>query len=172
MTYSSYLLHFPLFLLVATLAKHADATIPLMNRYSLHALLASPSRCLISAIGMSKCLARIGFAGACCCGNEARLPTAIRHRKKDHGRKMTSRIAIVPARGGSKRIANKNIRDFCGKPMVAHILDTARGSGLFDVIHVSTESATIQGIVGTSGFGSTFFDPSNSQTTIRRSCRF
>jgi len=72
---------------------------------------------------------------------------------------MTSRIAVVPARGGSKRIANKNIRDFCGKPMVAHILDTARESGLFDVIHVSTESATIQGIVGDLGFRVDFLRP-------------
>ena len=53
------------------------------------------------------------------------------------------RLAIIPARGGSKRIVNKNIRDFCGKPMIAHILEAANKSGLFDEIHVSTEAADI-----------------------------
>jgi N-acylneuraminate cytidylyltransferase len=35
---------------------------------------------------------------------------------------MTRRLAIIPARGGSKRIPRKNIRDFCGKPMIGHFL--------------------------------------------------
>lgn len=60
---------------------------------------------------------------------------------------MTRRIAIIPARGGSKRIPNKNIRDFCGKPMIAHILQAARESGLFDEIHVSTDSTVIRDVV-------------------------
>ena len=41
---------------------------------------------------------------------------------------MAQRIAIIPARGGSKRIPDKNIRDFCGKPMISYILDTAKKS--------------------------------------------
>ena len=51
---------------------------------------------------------------------------------------MPKRLAIIPARSGSKRIKNKNIKDFCGKPMIYHIIDTAKGSNLFDDIHVST----------------------------------
>lgn len=73
---------------------------------------------------------------------------------------MVRRIAIVPARGGSKRIPNKNIRDFCGKPMVGHILDAARTSGLFDVIHVSTDSQTIFDVVSHLGFTPDFARPS------------
>lgn len=57
---------------------------------------------------------------------------------------MPRRIAIIPARGGSKRIANKNVRDFCGRPMIAHVLRAATDSGLFDVVHVSTESSDIR----------------------------
>ncbi len=72
---------------------------------------------------------------------------------------MTSRVAIIPARGGSKRIPNKNIRDFCGKHMVAHILCTARDSGLFDTIHVSTESTDIRDVVQGLGFPVDFMRP-------------
>lgn len=72
---------------------------------------------------------------------------------------MTRRLAIIPARGGSKRIPNKNIRDFCGKPMIAHILQVARASGQFDVIHVSTESEEIRETVEALGFGVDFKRP-------------
>lgn len=72
---------------------------------------------------------------------------------------MTKRIAIIPARGGSKRILNKNIRDFCGKPMIAHILQTASESGLFDEIHVSTDSETICKTVERLGFNIKFMRP-------------
>lgn len=72
---------------------------------------------------------------------------------------MTSRIAIIPARGGSKRIPGKNIRDFCGKPMIAHILQAAQSSGLFDVIHVSTESDEIRDVVESLGFCVDFMRP-------------
>jgi N-acylneuraminate cytidylyltransferase len=62
------------------------------------------------------------------------------------------RIAIIPARGGSKRIKNKNIVDFFGKPMIAYALEAAKGSGLFDVIHVSTDDAAIAATVERLGF--------------------
>lgn len=65
---------------------------------------------------------------------------------------MTRRIAIIPARGGSKRIPNKNIREFCGKPMIGHILNAARESSLFDTIHVSTDSTAIKDTVEAAGF--------------------
>jgi pseudaminic acid cytidylyltransferase len=53
------------------------------------------------------------------------------------------RIAIVPARGGSKRIPDKNVTDFFGHPLMAYPIRAAEQSGLFDVIHVSTDSARI-----------------------------
>ncbi|MBF0625199.1 MAG: acylneuraminate cytidylyltransferase family protein [Magnetococcales bacterium] len=62
------------------------------------------------------------------------------------------RIAIIPARGGSKRIPEKNIIDFCGRPMIAYPLEAARASGLFDTIHVSTESPRIMEVVAELGF--------------------
>jgi pseudaminic acid cytidylyltransferase len=72
---------------------------------------------------------------------------------------MTTRIAIIPARGGSKRIPNKNIRSFCGKPMISYVLKAAQASGLFDVIHVSTESGTIRRTVEDLGFPVDFERP-------------
>lgn len=62
------------------------------------------------------------------------------------------RIAVLPARGGSKRIPNKNILDFCGKPMIGHPLTAARDSGLFQKIHVSTDSDPIRECVERLGF--------------------
>ena len=52
-------------------------------------------------------------------------------------------IAIIPARGGSKRIPRKNVRPFCGRPMIAWAIDAARTSALFDHIIVSTDDAEI-----------------------------
>ena len=53
------------------------------------------------------------------------------------------RIAIVPARGGSKRIPQKNIREFLGKPAITMTLETLKLSSLFDSIFVSTDSKDI-----------------------------
>ena len=53
------------------------------------------------------------------------------------------KVAIIPARGGSKRIPRKNIREFCGKPMIAWSIEAARQSGCFDQIIVSTDDAEI-----------------------------
>lgn len=55
----------------------------------------------------------------------------------------TGAIAIIPARGGSKRIPRKNIKDFCGKPMIAWSIEAAKISGLFDHVIVSTDDAEI-----------------------------
>ncbi len=49
-------------------------------------------------------------------------------------------IAIIPARSGSKGLKDKNIKLFCGKPLLAYSVEAARDSGKFDVIHVSTDS--------------------------------
>lgn len=53
------------------------------------------------------------------------------------------RLAIIPARGGSKRIPGKNIRPFCGRPILAYSIQAARDSNLFDRIIVSTDSPQI-----------------------------
>lgn len=53
------------------------------------------------------------------------------------------KIAVIPARGGSKRIPRKNIKEFCGKPMIAWSIEAARASGLFDLIIVSTDDMEI-----------------------------
>jgi pseudaminic acid cytidylyltransferase len=58
---------------------------------------------------------------------------------------MTS-LAIVPARGGSKRIKDKNITDFLGKPLMAYSIEAAQQSNLFDLIHVSTDSVKIRSV--------------------------
>ena len=55
-------------------------------------------------------------------------------------------IAIIPARGGSKRIPRKNIKVFSGKPMIAHAIETALRSKLFDHIIVTTDDDEIASI--------------------------
>lgn len=52
-------------------------------------------------------------------------------------------LAIIPARGGSKRIPRKNIKDFLGKPIIAYSIETALKSGLFEEVMVSTEDEEI-----------------------------
>jgi N-acylneuraminate cytidylyltransferase len=61
------------------------------------------------------------------------------------------RLAIIPARAGSKRVPRKNIKDFCGKPMIAHMIKVAQDSDLFDVIHVSTDSDEVAKIAAKCG---------------------
>ena len=56
---------------------------------------------------------------------------------------MTNAVAIIPARGGSKRIPGKNIRDFAGRPAIAWPLATAAESHLFAQVVVSTDSDQI-----------------------------
>lgn len=53
------------------------------------------------------------------------------------------KIAIITARGGSKRIPRKNIKDFCGKPILAYSIEAAIQSGIFDEVMVSTEDEEI-----------------------------
>lgn len=59
---------------------------------------------------------------------------------------MGRNIAIIPARGGSKRIPRKNIRSFLGKPILSYSIETAIKSGLFDEIMVSTDDNEIVSI--------------------------
>jgi N-acylneuraminate cytidylyltransferase len=57
-----------------------------------------------------------------------------------------SNLCIIPARGGSKRIPRKNIRDFLGKPIIAYSIEAALKSGLFDEVMVSTDDKEIADI--------------------------
>lgn len=52
-------------------------------------------------------------------------------------------LCVIPARGGSKRIPRKNIRDFLGKPIIAYSIEAALNSGLFDEVMVSTDDTKI-----------------------------
>lgn len=58
---------------------------------------------------------------------------------------MTS-ICIIPARGGSKRIPRKNIKNFLGKPIIAYSIEAALRSGLFDEVMVSTDDEEIAAV--------------------------
>jgi N-acylneuraminate cytidylyltransferase len=60
-------------------------------------------------------------------------------------------VAIIPARGGSKRISRKNIREFRGKPLIAYTIDAALDSDLFDRVIVSTDDEAIADIAGSCG---------------------
>ncbi|KXI27904.1 pseudaminic acid cytidylyltransferase [Paraglaciecola hydrolytica] len=53
------------------------------------------------------------------------------------------KLAVIPARGGSKRIPHKNIKEFAGKPLIAYSIQAAQQSGLFDKIWVSTDDEQI-----------------------------
>ena len=68
-------------------------------------------------------------------------------------------IAIIPARGGSKRIHRKNIKEFCGKPMIAWSIEAAKASGLFDCIIVSTDDVEIAEVAGLYGAEVPFMRP-------------
>lgn len=72
-----------------------------------------------------------------------------------------STVAIIPARGGSKRIPRKNIKEFCGKPMIAWSIDAARKSGCFDRIIVSTDDSEIAEIATQFGAETPFMRPVN-----------
>jgi pseudaminic acid cytidylyltransferase len=56
------------------------------------------------------------------------------------------RLAVIPARGGSKRIPRKNIRPFAGRPMIGYAIGAAQASGLFDHVVVSTDDDEIAAI--------------------------
>lgn len=70
-----------------------------------------------------------------------------------------SRLCVIPARGGSKRLPRKNIRLFAGRPMIAWSILAARESGLFDRIVVSTDDAEIARIAEEHGASVPFLRP-------------
>jgi pseudaminic acid cytidylyltransferase len=70
-------------------------------------------------------------------------------------------VAIIPARGGSKRIPRKNIKQFAGKPMIAHAITAALESGLFGNVVVSTDDEEIAGIAVQWGADVPFMRPAD-----------
>lgn len=75
---------------------------------------------------------------------------------------MCSSIAIITARGGSKRIPHKNIKEFCGKPIITYSIEAALQSGLFDEVMVSTDDIEISRIAREAGAQVPFMRSSES----------
>lgn len=71
------------------------------------------------------------------------------------------RIAVIPARGGSKRIPRKNIRNFCGKPILAWSIEAALNSGFIDRVIVSTDDPEIALVAKAYGAEVPFMRPAN-----------
>lgn len=69
----------------------------------------------------------------------------------------TNHLAIITARGGSKRIPRKNIKSFCGKPILCYSIEAALSSGAFEEVMVSTDDEEIAQIAKTAGAKVPFF---------------
>ena len=69
------------------------------------------------------------------------------------------KLAVIPARGGSKRIPRKNIRPFCGRPMIAWSIRAALDSGCFDRVVVSTDDEEIAKVARANGAETPFMRP-------------
>lgn len=68
-------------------------------------------------------------------------------------------LAVIPARGGSKGVPNKNIKELKGKPLIAYTIEAALQSGIFEKVVVSTDSPKIAGIAGQCGAEVPFLRP-------------
>jgi N-acylneuraminate cytidylyltransferase len=71
------------------------------------------------------------------------------------------KLCVIPARGGSKRIPRKNIREFAGKPIIAHSIAAALESGVFDRVMVSTDDAEIAEVARAHGAEIPFLRPTD-----------
>ena len=71
------------------------------------------------------------------------------------------RLCVIPARGGSKRIPRKNIREFCGKPIIAWSIEAATESNCFDRIIVSTDDKKIASVANWYGADVPFVRPTH-----------
>ena len=69
------------------------------------------------------------------------------------------RLAVIPARGGSKRIPHKNIKKFCGKPIIAWSIEAALKSGCFNRVIVSTDDEKIAKVARQHGAEVPFYRP-------------
>ena len=73
--------------------------------------------------------------------------------------KLTDTLFVIPARGGSKGLPGKNIKDLCGKPLIAHSIDIARAFVDDEDICVSTDSEEIKQVVENYGLSVPFLRP-------------
>ena len=73
-----------------------------------------------------------------------------------------SNIAIITARGGSKRIPRKNIKNFMGKPIIAYVIEAALKSNIFEEVMVSTDDTEIANIAKMFGASVPFLRSSES----------
>jgi len=71
-------------------------------------------------------------------------------------------LAIIPARGGSKRIPGKNIKNFAGKPIISYSIDAAQKSGMFDEVMVSTDNDKIATVARACGASVPFVRSDNN----------
>ncbi|MFP8965836.1 pseudaminic acid cytidylyltransferase [Pokkaliibacter sp. CJK22405] len=74
---------------------------------------------------------------------------------------MSSRVAVIPARGGSKRIPRKNIRPFAGRPLISYSIQAALDSGVCDRVLVSTDDEEIAEVARTCGAEVPFVRPAD-----------
>ena len=88
---------------------------------------------------------------------------------------MIKRLAIIPARKGSKRLKNKNIKLFCKKPLISYSIDALKKSKLFSKIHISTNSLKITKIAEKKGIKPDFLRPksiSNDSANIDKVIKY
>jgi N-acylneuraminate cytidylyltransferase len=81
-----------------------------------------------------------------------------------------SNIAIITARGGSKRIPRKNIKDFCGRPIIAYSIEAALKSELFDEVMVSTDDEEIAEIAWKNGASVPFMRDAATSNDFASTC--
>lgn len=81
-------------------------------------------------------------------------------------------IAIITARGGSKRIPHKNRKEFCGKPIIEYSIQAALGAGVFDTVMVSTDDEKIAQIARAAGAEVPFMRSKKRQMITRQLLMF
>ena len=81
-------------------------------------------------------------------------------------------VVIIPARGGSKRIPHKNIKNFNGKPIIYWPLKVLQNSNLFDKIIVSTDDPTISNLALSLGAEVPFLRPKNISDDYPKSKKY
>mgnify|MGYP002471588828 CR=1 FL=1 len=83
---------------------------------------------------------------------------------------MSTAIAIITARGGSKRIPRKNIKEFCGRPIITYSIEAALQSGLFTEVMVSTDDEEIAAVARAAGAQVPFMRSSARRLCLHRRC--
>jgi CMP-N-acetylneuraminic acid synthetase len=68
-------------------------------------------------------------------------------------------LAIIPARSGSQEVKDKNIKPFCGKPLIEHSIEPAKESGIFDYIFLSTDNENYAKMAKKCGINVPFLRP-------------